>query len=114
MEVGAAVARVLKRSPWRAALVASSSWSHAFLTPKNYFMHPDIPADRNVYEMLAASDYEALRKYKLEDIENSGQQEVLNWFCLAGAMEELGRKPDYTEFLESWIFNSNKAFAIYS
>jgi len=114
MEVGAAVARVLTKSPWRAAIIASSSWSHAFLTPKNSFMHPDIDSDRSVYEMLAASDYDALRKVKLDEIESAGQQEVLNWFCLAGAMEELGRKPDYTEFLESWIFNSDKVFALYN
>lgn len=114
MEVGAAVARVLKASPWRAAVVASSSWSHAFLTPKNYFMYPDIDSDRSVYEQLAASDFDGLRKRTLDEIENAGQQEVLNWFCLAGAMEELGRKPDHTEFVETYIFNSNKVFALYN
>jgi len=34
MQVGAAVAEVLAASPYRAALIASSSWSHAFLSPK--------------------------------------------------------------------------------
>ena len=29
-DVGAAVARALEKSPWRVAVVASSSWSHSF------------------------------------------------------------------------------------
>jgi hypothetical protein len=28
-------------------------------------------------------------------------------------MAELGRKPDACEFVESWIFNSNKCFAVF-
>ena len=40
MEVGATVARVLQDSPYRVALVASSSWSHAFLTAKNNYLWP--------------------------------------------------------------------------
>ena len=46
MEVGAATARVMRESPWRTALIASSSWSHAFLTDKNHQLYPDIEADR--------------------------------------------------------------------
>jgi hypothetical protein len=34
-----------------------------------------------------------------------------NWFCLAGAMEELGRKPDRSEFIETWAFVSPAVFA---
>ena len=36
MQVGAAAARVMANSPWRVAFVASSSWSHSFLTKKNF------------------------------------------------------------------------------
>ena len=46
-------------------------------------------------------------------VEDSGQQEMLNWMCLAGAMAELGRRPQETEFVQSYIFNSNKVFALY-
>ncbi len=42
MEVGAATARVLQASPWRVAMIASSSWSHAFLTEKTWWVHPDM------------------------------------------------------------------------
>jgi len=113
MEVGAATARVMRESPWRTALIASSSWSHAFLTDKNYQLYPDIEADRRLYEALRVGDYETWRKTPLEAIESSGQQEMLNWYMLAGAMEALGRKPDECHFLETWSFNSNKCFATF-
>jgi hypothetical protein len=48
MEVGAAAARALRESPWRVALIASSSWSHAFLTDKHHQLYPDIEADRRL------------------------------------------------------------------
>ena len=37
--------------------------------------------------------------------EESGQQELLNWMCLTGAMAELGRKPTETAWVETHIFN---------
>ena len=112
-DLGRATARVMARSPWRVALIASSSWSHAFLTPKHHLLHPDVAADRAMYETLRAGDYEAWRKTPLAAIEDSGQQEMLNWLCLAGAMAELGRRPAETTFVESHIFNSNKVFAFF-
>jgi hypothetical protein len=113
MEVGAATARVMRDSPWRTALIASSSWSHAFLTDKHQQLYPDIEADRRLYEALRIGDYDAWRKTPLDAIEASGQQEMLNWYMLAGAMEALGRKPDTCHFIETWSFNSNKCFATF-
>src|SRR5579862_1000954 len=107
-DVGAACVRVLRDSPWRVALVASSSWSHAFLTPKHHYLYPDIPADRALYAAMQSGNYGEWRKRSLEAVEDSGQQELLNWFCLMGAMAELGRKVSYSKFIESWIMNSNK------
>jgi catalytic LigB subunit of aromatic ring-opening dioxygenase len=113
MDVGAATARAMRESPWRTALIASSSWSHAFLTDKHHQLYPDIEADRRLYEALRRGDYDAWRDTPLAAIETSGQQEMLNWCMLAGAMEALGRKPDECDFIESWIFNSNKCFAVF-
>jgi hypothetical protein len=113
-DLGRAVARVLARSPWRVALIASSSWSHAFLTPKHQLLYPDVDADRALYEKLRAGDYAAWRALPLTSIEQSGQQEMLNWMCLAGAMAELERLPDMTRFVETYVFNSNKCFAAFS
>ena len=113
-DLGRACARVMSASPWRVALIASSSWSHAFLTPKHHLLYPDVDSDRALYDKLAAGDYESWRKTPLTALEDSGQQEMLNWMCLAGAMAELGHKPKDTEFVQSYIFNSNKCFASFA
>jgi len=113
MEVGAATARVLKESPWRVALIASSSWSHAFLTKKHYWLYPDIDSDRARFEELKAGNYAAWSKISTAQIEDAGQQELLNWMCLAGAMEELNKKPEIIDYYETYIFNSTKCLAIF-
>ena len=51
----------MRESPWRVALIASSSWSHAFLTDKNHQLYPDIEADRRLYEALRVGDYDTWR-----------------------------------------------------
>jgi hypothetical protein len=112
-DLGAACARVLSRSPWRVALVASSSWSHAFMTRKHSFLYPDTDADRALFEALERGDYAKWRATPLDRIEDSGQHELLNWFCLAGAMSALGRKPDTAIFIETNIMNSNKVIATF-
>ncbi len=113
MELGAATVHALADSPWRVALVASSSWSHGFLTEKNHWLWPDHESDRQRMEELAAGDYDAWRDVSIATIEDAGQQELLNWMCLAGAMEELDRKPEIVDYVETWIFNSNKCMAIF-
>jgi hypothetical protein len=113
MQVGAAAARVMAASPWRVAFVASSSWSHSFLTEKNYQLWPDVAADRALYDALETGDYAAWHRYKTDQIEESGQHEVLNWFCLLGAMEALGRTPEKATFIETWAFVSPVVFAYY-
>jgi hypothetical protein len=111
-DLGTATARVLARGPWRVALVASSSWSHAFLTAKHHYLYPDVEADRRLFAALQRGDWAEWRERPLSAIEESGQQEMLNWLCLAGALAELGRRPDYAALLETHIFNSDKAFVI--
>jgi len=109
-DLGAATARIFSASPWRVALLASSGWSHAFLTEKNHYLFPDTPADRTLYEALREGNYDAWRNYPAAAVEASGQQEILNWMCLTGALAELRRKPAETEFIDTWIFNSSKCF----
>jgi hypothetical protein len=41
------------------------------------------------------------------------QHEMLNWFCLLGAMFEAGMRLDWSTFVATDVFNSNKCFAIY-
>ena len=111
--LGAAVARAFKASPWRVCLLASSSWSHAFLTPKHDFLYPDSEADRRLYDALCGNDFDLWQSLSLEEIEYNGQPEVLNWVCLMGAMFELNMKPAYTNFVESHLFNSSKTAVVY-
>jgi hypothetical protein len=111
-DLGAATARILAAAPWRVVLMASSGWSHAFLTAKNHFLYPDTPADRRLYEALRAGRYQEWREYPAGAVEESGQQELLNWMCVAGALEELRRKPGESEFIDTWIFNSSKCFLV--
>ena len=113
MQLGAAIARIAEQSPYRVALMASSGWSHAFLTDKTWRLQPDVASDKRLYKALVEQDYTSWHKTTTAQVEDAGQQEVLNWFCLLGAMEELKRKPLYTEFLEVYTFNSSKVFAIY-
>lgn len=114
MEVGAEVARVLAASPWRIAVVASSSWSHAFLCDKTYRLRPDTSSDRCLYDAMVKGDLEVWRQTPLAAMEEAGQQELLNWFPLLGAMSALGRPtPSWSDFTETEIFNSNKVFATY-
>jgi hypothetical protein len=111
-DLGAMTARILAASPWRVVLMASSGWSHAFLTAKNQFLYPDTPADRRLYDALRSADYETWRNYPAASIEESGQQELLNWMCLAGALAELKRRPREAAFIDTWIFNSTKCFLL--
>jgi hypothetical protein len=112
-QLGACVARAAQQSPWKVALIASSSWSHSFLVAKNSLMYPDVESDRRFYDALRRGDWDTWRNVSIEEAEDRGHHELLNWFCLAGAMAELDRKPDYSVFLESWITNSDKVFAAF-
>ncbi|MDX3696511.1 hypothetical protein PV726_40760 [Streptomyces europaeiscabiei] len=95
------------------ALVASSSWSHAFLNDKDWHLRPDSEADRTLYDALVAGDYDTWQKTTTRQIVDAGQHEMLNWFCLLGAMSELGLDLEWSDFVQTEILNSNKTFAIY-
>jgi hypothetical protein len=111
MDVGACTARLLRDSPWRVSIIASSSWSHAFLVDHTWRLRPDTPADRSLYEALVAGNYGRWEATTTEQVVQAGQQEVLNWFALAGAARELEARLSWSDFVETWIFNSNKVFA---
>jgi len=113
MDLGAATAQVLRDTPYRVALLASSSWSHAFLVDSTCRLRPDTPRDRTLYEAMVKGDYEKWRSTSLQQVEEAGQQEVLNWWALLGAMESLDAKLEWGQFVETHIFNSNKVFAIF-
>jgi hypothetical protein len=114
MTLGAALADAVLVSPWRIALVASSSWSHAFLCDHTHRLRPDTPADVRLYDALTAGEWGTWREVGLDDVERAGQQELLNWFALAGAMERVGAELSWSQFIGTSIFNSNKVFATFA
>ncbi|HEY1930379.1 MAG TPA: hypothetical protein VGG99_00045 [Acetobacteraceae bacterium] len=112
-DIGAATARALAASPWRVAVVASSSWSHAFLVGKHHYLYPDIASDRARFEELRDGQLANWKNLTTAQLEDAGQQELLNWVCLAGAMAEVGRRPLWAELLETHIFAACKCFAVF-
>jgi hypothetical protein len=110
-DLGKAVRRILEASPWRAAIIGSSSWSHATLTPKHHYLYPDMEADRQRFQELASGDLRCWRDLDPEQIRDSGQHEILNWVCLAGAME--GRQCEVLAHAETYIFNSTKSVVVF-
>jgi hypothetical protein len=110
-DLGKMVGKILRESPYRAAVIGSSSWSHAFLTKKHHGIYPDVQSDRERFEELKAGRQAEWRNLKLETLIDAGQHELLNWVCLAGAME--GHKANYLNFSETHIFNSTKVSAIF-
>ena len=112
-EIGRATARCFADSPWRVALIASSSWSHANLTEKTDWLYPDIPSDRARLEELENGDYARWAEIDIHQIEDAGQHEFLNWICLAGAMAETDQRFEAIDFVESYLFNSSKCFGVF-
>ncbi len=112
-DLGRAVVRAYAAGDKRVALVASSSWSHAFLCDKLWHLRPDTAADRRLYQALRRGDYETWRQVTGRQLVDAGQHEMLNWFCLLGAMAEAGMRLDWSEFVTTDVFNSNKCFAVY-
>ena len=112
-DLGAAIARVTADSDLRVALVASSSWSHAFLTRKNWYLYPDSEADAGLYQALSRGDYAAWRNVDRDRIEADGQHEMLNWFCLVGAIDALQLQTSHLAYVDSQLFNSDKAFGVF-
>ena len=110
-DLGRTVARIFENSPWRVAVVGSSSWSHAFLTKKHHGVYPDVESDRRRYEEIVNGRMQSWRDLTLEQIRDAGQHEILNWVCLAGAMD--GRPGQVAAYSETYIFNSSKAVVVF-
>jgi hypothetical protein len=111
--LGRAVAQSFADTDLRVALVASSSWSHAFLTDKTWHITPDTEADQRLYDLFAGGAYAKWKETTTAEIVDSGQHEMLNWFCLTGATDELGLDLAWSELVLTDVFNSNKCFAVF-
>jgi hypothetical protein len=110
-ELGEALRRVLDARSGRYVVMASSGWSHAFLTAKNHWLWPDQSFDLARYEELQAGEQSKWRDLTTDAIEDAGSQEFKNWICLSGVVPE--RTPRVVDYLDTWIFNSQKCFALF-
>jgi hypothetical protein len=110
-DLGKQVAKIIEDSPWRAAVIGSSSWSHASLTERHHFLYPDVEADRQRFNEVKSGDLRKWRDMQPEQICAAGQHEILNWVCLAGAME--GRRAEVLAYSETYIFNSTKSVVVF-
>ena len=75
-DVGAATARAFKDSKYRAVLMGSSSWSHAFLVPKHHILYPDVEADVARYEELRDGQVHKWADLSMDAIEDAGPARV--------------------------------------
>ena len=112
-ELGRAVARHFRDSPYRVCIIGSSSWSHGSLTPKHGRLYPDVPADRALFSDLQSGRFRDWSNLDPDALDDAGQHELLNWIALAGAMSELDQDATIVDYVETHVFNSTKCFAIF-
>jgi hypothetical protein len=82
--LGQGIRRFLDTRPERVAVVASSSWSHSFLAHKFQCCAIDIDTDRRHLERLRCGEGSALAELTPEEIQASGDHELLNWIIALG------------------------------
>ena len=83
-ELGLGIRRFLDQRSERVAVVASSSWSHSFLAHKYQCRSIDIEADRRHLESLRCGKGSELAQLTPEEIQESGDHEILNWIIALG------------------------------
>ncbi|MEC9340456.1 MAG: hypothetical protein VX663_03140 [Pseudomonadota bacterium] len=108
-DLGVEIARALRASPWRAALVAGADWSHANDSGLELErIHPDIDADERRFDQWrrgAFTDWGS--DWSFEEMERHAQWELLIAIVLAGAMSETGAPVVYADFQPTWVCNDN-------
>ena len=108
--LGRKLRQVLDARGERFVVLASSGWSHAFLVEKHWWLYPDRDYDRARFEELESGNQSRWAELSNDSIYAAGDQEFRNWICMAGVVPE--RTPEIVDYLETWIFNSQKCFAI--
>ena len=99
----------LSEDDWDAAIRVNLKG--AFLVAKHHWLYPDIEADREHIEDLRAGRHGRWDQLTNAQLDDAGDQEFWNWICLSGAME--GYKAEIVDYMETYIFNSNKCFAVF-
>ena len=110
-ELGETLRKVLDAREGRFVVMASSGWSHAFLVGKHHYLYPDRAFDQARVDELQNGEQLRWSNLTNQEVEEAGSQEFKNWICLAGVFPE--RQARVIDYLDTWIFNSQKCFAIF-
>ncbi len=87
-ELGQAMRRFMDTRTERVAIVASSSWSHSFLTHKFNLCQFDDEFDRRTLGWLEEGKGSKVATLTPEEIQQSGDHEFLNWIITLGVVGE--------------------------
>ena len=110
-ELGQAIGKFLEGRDERVAIVASSSWSHSFLTHRYNLCKFDEDFDRRTLGWLKEGKGSNVAQFTPEEIQLSGDHEFLNWIITLGVV---GDKPaEIVETLDDQSQVSFKVFAIW-
>ena len=110
-ELGQGIRRYLDTRDERGAIVASSSWSHFFLTHKFDCCAFDEKFDRTNLELVKKGQGSKLAELTPDQLQQSGDHEFLNWIITMGA---IGDKPaEIVDVLDEQSQVSFKVFAIW-
>lgn len=114
-DLGRAITRAFKNSPWRVAIVAATDWSHANDTDARRFpLHPDVRADQIRHEQWAANKFADWgANWTFEEMEEHGQWQMIMTIALAGAMTELGGHITYSDFQPNVLFNTDYVTSVF-
>jgi hypothetical protein len=66
-----------------------------------------------MYDALIKGDYDTWRNVPNEKVEESGWQSCATGGAWLGQWKSCHKTPAHHTFLESWLMNSNKTFALY-
>ncbi|MFQ5861223.1 MAG: hypothetical protein ACE5IG_06715 [Dehalococcoidia bacterium] len=108
-ELGRGIRRFFDGRSERVAVVASSSWSHNFLTHKFQGCAFDEEFDRRNLELLRQGKGSKLAELAPEELQQSGDHELINWIIALGI---IGDKPaEIVDVLDAQLQVSFKVFA---
>jgi hypothetical protein len=95
--------------PFRRALLAVPRRT----CPFTHCPWPDVEADRLRAQQIRDGREGEWKELTVAQIEDAGQQELMTWICVAGAMHELGQKGEVIDCVETaGVFNSGKCLAV--
>lgn len=110
-ELGQSMRRFFDGQDKRVAVIASSSWSHFFLTDRFNRCRFDDEFDRRTLELVRSGQGSKLKEVTPEQVQQSGDHEFLNWMIALGAMGD--RPAEIVDALDEQSQVSFKVFAIW-